>query len=260
MRLNFNKGPSVGILTLFLALIAVLVGQSTAFPTPNSLKTETLDIIETSTQYLHNLGKRFTGQTSGKIGTTGPNNSDYPSDSEIEQACNPEAGKAFVFYSNADSNLAHQFAQQNNGLIVRQTFPKRYVGKKSPQGGGKRSDEWYQDFCDRFSGVYSDKARGTVYLVTDLDAGTRDCSVWERIEKPTLMANTAVTDIVAVSSADFNRRNTIWSQTTRKRDNAGLALRALKKQASGKKFCFNWDGCGEDPSDPDGDGGEECCD
>lgn len=145
MRLNFNKGPSVGILTLFLALIAVLVGQSTAFPTPNSLKTETLDIIETSTQYLHNLGKRFTGQTSGKIGTTGPDKSDYPSDSEIEQACNPEAGKAFVFYSNADSNLAHQFAQQNNGLIVRQTFPKRYVGKKSPQGGGKRSDEWYQD-------------------------------------------------------------------------------------------------------------------
>lgn len=258
MRFNFNKSPSIGILGLFLTLIAVLVGQSTAFPTPNSLKTETLDIIETSTQHLHNLGKRFTGQVSGKIGTAGPDKSDYPSDSEIEEACNPEAGKAFVFYSNADSSLAHRFAQENNGLIVRQTFPKHYVGKK-PKGGKKRSDEWYQDFCDRFSGVFADKAKGTVYLVTDLDAGTRDCSVWERIEKPTLVANAAVTDIVAVSSADFNKRETIWSRTG-KRDNAGLALRALKKQASGKKFCFNWEGCGEDPNDPDGDGGEECCD
>ena len=257
MRLNSNKSPSVGILGLFLALVAVLVGQSTAFPTPNSPQNETLDITETSTQHLHNLGKRFTGQTSGKIGTTGPGESDYPSDSEIERACVPEADKAFVFYSNADSNKAHEFAKQNNGLIVRQTFPKRFVGKK--QDGKKRSDEWYQDFCDRFSGVFADKAKGTVYLVTDLDAGTRDCSVWERVEKPTLLENKAVTDIVAVSSADFNKRETIWSRT-QKRDNAGLALRALKKQASGQKFCFNWDGCGEDPTDPDGDGGEECCD
>lgn len=125
------------------------------------------------------------------------NKSDYPSDSEIEEACNPEAGKAFVFYSNADSSLAHRFAQENNGLIVRQTFPKHYVGRK-PKGGKKRSDEWYQNFCDRFSGAFAHKAKGTVYLVTDLDAGTRDCSVWERIEKPTLVANAAVTDIVAV--------------------------------------------------------------
>lgn len=257
MRLNFNKGPSVGILGLFLALIAFLVSQSTALPTPNSLEIQTLDTIETSTQYLHDLGKRFAGRASGKVGTAGPDTTDYPSDSEIGEACNPEAGKAFIFYSNADSNLAHQFAQANNGLIVRQTFPKGYVGKK-PNRGKKRSDEWYQDFCDRFSGVFADKAKGTVYLVTDLDAGTRDCSVWERIEKPTLLANTAVTDIVAVSSADFSKRNTIWSRTG-KRDNAGLALRALKKQTSGKKSCFNWEGCGEDPNDSDGDGGEECC-
>lgn len=43
-------------------------------------------------------------------GTGGPDESDYPNGGTISKDCRPPANEPFVFYTNPDLNLQHDFA------------------------------------------------------------------------------------------------------------------------------------------------------
>ncbi|KAL9099815.1 MAG: hypothetical protein Q9163_004738 [Psora crenata] len=61
---------------------------------------------------------------------------------------------SLVFFSNVDPTDAYKFSQtlSRPGAILRGAFLKAFVSRS------KRSDEWLQDFFDRASGFFADKA------------------------------------------------------------------------------------------------------
>ncbi|KAL8626650.1 hypothetical protein Q9189_007654 [Teloschistes chrysophthalmus] len=141
-----------------------------------------------------NLGAPTKSTDERSIGDGGPAESDYPNDDQIRGAFIPPAGP-LVFFSGLpdpqNNQAPFEFTKTVPGAtILRGAFPKAYITRK-PQGGPRRSLEWYQNFLDRASGVYTDKAveKGeTVFFVGTWDAQVRDCSIWNTIELPTLKA------------------------------------------------------------------------
>lgn len=88
--------PAVfNVLTLFLSLFL-----SATFLPKAALSSP---IAGPTSLELRNLVKRYSGSPSGKIGNTGPDTSDYPSDQDIAKAYKAPSGP-FVFFSGiADS-------------------------------------------------------------------------------------------------------------------------------------------------------------
>ncbi|MCJ1342826.1 hypothetical protein MMC31_001015 [Peltigera leucophlebia] len=130
--------------------------------------------------------------------------SDYPSDEDIAKNCKVDADKSVFFSQIGDSTPAYNFAKDNGKIIFRQAFPPKYTTKN------KRSDKWYQDFCDRFSRIFAEKSAGTVYFVAPWNEEIDDCRVWKRIEYKALVNNAAVHKIVQVNYKDFSQRKNLW--------------------------------------------------
>ena len=241
----------VNILALYLSiLLSASFFHSTALASP---------IAGTSALEPHDLFKRYSGTPTGpdpKNSNDGGPTSDYPSDSDITKAFIPPSG-AFVFFSGiGDSQAPFNYATnelKNGAVILRGAYPKGFVSRgKNP----KRSAKWFLDFLDRISGVYSDKAVAAgnrVYFVGVMDTSgnpvVADCSIWNRIELPTLIAGGI--PITFVDYSNFANTKDYPLPTT-----AGLTPPFqhgpfIQKRAVGS--CFDWDGDREDPADPDSD-------
>lgn len=179
--------------------ILLLVRLSVIFSILSYISTSLASPLAVRPTHLSSLSKRYistraNGLPSPKIGDGGPAESDYPNDDQIRGAFIPPAGP-LVFFSGLpdpqNNQAPFEFTKTVPGAtILRGAFPKAYITRK-PQGGPRRSLEWYQNFLDRASGVYTDKAveKGeTVFFVGTWDAQVRDCSIWNTIELPTLKA------------------------------------------------------------------------
>ena len=142
------------------------------------------------------LEKRYsTANLAGRQGTkSGPATSDYPSDTEIKAAFIPQKGP-YVFFSGlpnpANNPDPAKFAKTVDGAVVLiDAFPKSYTERR--YNNVERSEEWYQNFLDRISGIWADmavKEGKAVYFVGKSDAIFRKCSVWNRVELPTLKSS-----------------------------------------------------------------------
>ena len=241
------KPALLGILTLYLGFF---ISTTLAFP------------LESNALQTHALAKRFKGEPAGKQGDGGPEESDYPSDDEIRAAFIPPAGP-FVFFSglpDPQTNQApYQFSQTIDGAqILRNAFPKSYINRRY-KPNPERSEQWYQDFLDRVSGIYADKAveKGeTVYFVGLANAKVLDCSIWKRIELPTLIDGGI--SITLVDYSDFENQNDYPGTNIEMFPGGFFKSRALDgddnalaKRETG--YCFDWPGSLEDPNDPDAD-------
>ncbi|KAF2727347.1 hypothetical protein EJ04DRAFT_595306 [Polyplosphaeria fusca] len=196
------------------------------------------------------LAKRYSGTPAGKLGDGGPDTTDYPSDDEIRSVIMNVEGP-FIFFSQIGPSVpAYDFARSIGGAGIRQAFP---IGWCSQNG---RSSQWLQDFWDRGSGVYAEIVKGEVFFVAPFDNKIDRCRTWSRTELPTLMDNVNVPKITLVDYTNTENRKTIWERTPEsiaallaKREES---LHQLFKRAD-DKFCFDWDGYGDDPGDPNGD-------
>ncbi|KAL9130676.1 MAG: hypothetical protein Q9217_001203 [Psora testacea] len=238
---RFSRPALLNILTLCFGIILhTVLFQSTALAFPlaeNSLLSPGLE-------------KRYSGTPAPKEGDGGPETSDYPSDEEIRAAFIPPAGP-FVFFSglpDPQTNQApYKFSQTIPGAqILRNTFPRSYVNRRY-KPNPERSMEWYQNFLDRVSGIYADKAveaGNTVYFVGQFDGTVRDCSIWKRIELPTLRA--AGISIKLVDYSNFENQKDYPPP---------IEILPLQEedeviQLVEPEYCFDWPGDGEDPNDP----------
>ncbi|KAK2792987.1 hypothetical protein FQN51_001392 [Onygenales sp. PD_10] len=228
----------------FLGIITLLVGfllQSSLFQ-DGALASPIEDL------HARELAKRYIGTPSGKRGDGGPDASDYQSDDDIRSAYIDTEGPSVFFAQIGDSGPAYKFAKDEvGGNIFRGNFPSKWTNRNG------RSKEWYQDFADRFSGVFAEKASGEVFFVAPWDEEIEDCRVWKRIEFPTLIMNPAVSKITLVNYKDFGQRKAIWARPFF----FGPALEKRENQLQKREnVCFDWDGYGEDPSA----GGEDTLD
>ena len=226
---RLSKAAILGIVVLCLGLLL----QTNASP------------LASTSLAPRDLVRRYEGSPSGKLtgpdngGDGGPDTSDYQSDDEIAAAYVAPNG-AFVFFSGIGSSQApYQFAQtlSPTGAILRAAFPKGFITRGKPQ----RSQQWFQDFLDRTSGYFADQAVAAgnqVYFVGRFDAVVSDCSIWSRIELPTLLAGGI--GITLVDYTNFANQKDYpvpgGGFIGKKRDN---------------QYCFDWIGDQEDPADPD---------
>ena len=230
----------------FLTLISTLFLSSILFhPTTLASPVTSLSTLPRT------LSKRYQGTPAPEDGDNGPAESDYPSDDEIRAALIIPSG-SFVFFSglpNPVTNQApYQFSQTIDGAqILRNAYPKSYINRRY-KPNPERSAEWYQNFLDRASGIYADAAvaRGqTVYFVGQYDATVLDCSIWKRIELPTLIAGNI--DITLVDYSNFgNQKPYPLVGALIPREEGSLVPRTTG-------YCFDWPGTGEDANDPDVD-------
>ncbi|MCJ1423559.1 hypothetical protein MMC29_001443 [Sticta canariensis] len=232
-HLRLSKPALMKTLTLCFGIF--LLFRSTALASP---------LVENSISS-RGLERRY-DQTniSPKFGDTGPATSDYPSDDEINAAFIAPAGP-FVFFPVCPT--PKQFAQtMQDATILRMAYPKSYVNQRFKPNPA-RSIEWYQNFLDRLSGIYADKAVAagrTVYFVGDYDGTVRDCSIWRRVELPTLLAGGI--SIKLVDYGNFsNQKDYTVPDLIISRDVDG----ALEKRET--DYCFDWPGDDDDADDPD---------
>ena len=240
-----SKPAPLNTLTLLLfALFQFIAFQSTVLASP---------LAENSLS-LQSLGKRYYDKDiSPKSADTGPATSDYPSDPDIRTAFIPFQGP-FVFFSGlpnpATNQKPYDFSLTIDGAtILRNAFPKSYINmryKPNPE----RSVEWYQNFLDRASGIYADEAvkKGDrVYFVGRWDNVVEECSIWKRVELPTLLAGNV--EITLVDYSNFENQKPYPGTNVDVPSSGGRG--GLDKRLTG--YCFDWPGTGEDANDPDAD-------
>lgn len=234
---KLSKHAILNVLTLCIGIILQsLWFQSTALASPlaaNPVQSQSLE-------------KRYSGTPSPKSGSGGPKDSDYPSDDEIRAAFSQPSGP-FVFFSGLPSPQTNQrpyeFSQTIGGTIIRNTFPKSYLNQRF-KPNPIRSDEWYQNFLDRASGIFADKAveaGNTVYFVGQFDGTVLDCSIWKRIELQTLLDGGI--NIKLVDYSNFANQKDYFDSNV---IDPGFFL---SKRDTG--YCFDWPGRGDDANDPD---------
>ena len=225
-----SKAMIFNAIFLFLGILL----QATASP-----------LAETSLQ-TRTLGKRYEGTPSGKLGDGGPDTSDYQSDSDIAAAYVAPNG-AFVFFSGIqDSQAPYQFSQTLSppGSILRGAFTKGFVTRGKPQ----RSLQWFQDFLDRTSGYFADQAVAAgnpVYFVGKFNGEVNDCSIWSRIELPTLVTGGIQITLVDYTNFANQAPYPVPGGVLGRRD----ADSSLVKRDN--QYCADWQGDQEDPADPD---------
>ena len=193
------------------------------------------------------LVKRYEGTPSPKDPAIpgGPDTSPYETDAEIAAAFKAPSGP-FVFFSGiSNSQAPYNFAKTLNppGAILRNTFPNGFVTLGKPSRGG----QWFQNFLDRASGVFVDQAVAAgkpVYFVGKFDYDINSCSIWLRIELPTLRAGGIPITLVDYTNFD-NKQAYIAPVIDRRTQNGSLEKRAAQG------YCFDWQGDQEDPADPD---------
>ena len=201
--------------------------------------------------HTRDLVKRYQGSPSGKLtdpnngGEGGPDSSDYQSDDDIAAAYVAPGGP-FIFFSGIGTSQApYDFSQtlDPKGAILRAAFTKGFVTRGKPQ----RSQQWFQDFLDRTSGYFADQAVSAgnrVYFVGRFDAVVSDCSIWSRIELPTLVAGGI--SITLVDYTNFANQKDYPIPDNLLPDITGGIF---KKRDD--KYCPDWLGDQEDPADPD---------
>ena len=245
--MKLASGPSkptlLNTLTLLLyALFQLIAFQSTALASP---------LAETSLS-LPSLRERYYDKNiAPKEGDGGPDESDYPNDDEIRAAFIPFQGP-FVFFSglpNPQTNSKpYDFSQTVDGTILRNAFPKSYINQRY-KPNPVRSDQWYQNFLDRASGLYADMAVNQgkkVYFVGQWDGTVLDCSIWKRVELQTLLDGNI--EITLVDYSNFENQKPFPGTDV---DDLISDGSTLKKRLTG--YCFDWPGTGDDPNDPDAD-------
>ena len=208
-------------------------------------------LAETSLQ-TRALDKRYEGSPSGKLtdanngGPGGPDSTDYQSDDDIAAAYVAPGGP-FVFFSGIqDSQAPYNFAQtlSPQGSILRGAFSRGFVTRGKPQ----RSKQWFQDFLDRTSGYFADQAVAAgnpVYFVGKFNGEVNSCSIWSRIELPTLLAGGIQITLVDYTNFGNQKPYPIPDGVLGRRNEAGN----LEKRDD--KYCADWQGTEEDPADPD---------
>lgn len=245
---QFFKATLLNLLTLCVSLILFAsYFSSTAVASP---------VAATSDHGPHNLFKRYSGTPTGKEPekNDGGDTSDYPTDDEITAAFVPPAG-AFVFFSKMGSEVPYKYATNtlgNGAVVLSGAYPKGYVGRgKKP----KRSQAWFLDFLDRISGLYADKAVAAgnrVYFVGVWDENGNPviakCSIWNRIELPTLIAGSIPITFVDGSNVANTKDYPVPDPPV---FSPIIPRELLEKRGSG--HCFDWEGDREDPADPDSD-------
>lgn len=199
------------------------------------------------------LVRRYEGSPSGKLtnpdngGEGGPDTSDYESDDDIKGAYTAPSG-ALVFFSGIGSSQEpYNFAQtlDPKGAILRGAFPKGFITRGKPA----RSQQWFQDFLDRTSGYFADQAVAAgnrVYFVGRFDAVVSSCSIWSRIELPTLVAGGI--DITLVDYTNFGNTKDYPIPDDLQIINSGGSFPVKKRDT---QYCADWIGDQEDPADPD---------
>lgn len=244
---------SKSILTLLLVFVLqfFLISPANGAPT---LDARTPLICASSDQAARSLDKRYyadkvKGIDSTKNDAAANPNSDYPSDEDIMNSCNPSG--PLVFWSqvpDGSSKAPFSFAQSIGGSILRDAFPKGYLNRK--YNGVTRSQAWHQNFLDRASGIFADKASGEVYLVSNyaLDGNVNECRIWARVEFPSIQA-TEATKVTLVDALDFSNTKTLWVP-----DNGNTGCRrdsAIFVRDDNILACPDWNDYGDDPGDPD---------
>lgn len=225
-----NHGLSKPTLLTLLAFCLSIFLQVTASP------------LAVSSLEPQDLVKRYKGTPSEKEDPGGPETSDYSTDAEIAAAFTAPSG-SFVFFSGiSNSQAPYGFAQtlSPRGVILRNTFPDGFISRGKPP----RSKQWFQNFLDRASGFFADQAVAAgkpVYLVGKFDGDVNSCSIWVRIELPTLMAGGI--PITLVDYTNFANQKPYQAPV--------MDRRTPKGGASPQDYCFDWEGDQEDPADPD---------
>ena len=211
---------------IFILCILQFWVQSTALASP---------LVENSVQF-RSLEKRYSGTPAPKQGTGGPATSDYPSDDEIRAYYIQPSGP-YVFFSvlpNAFTNQApYNFSKTVGGTIIRNAFPTTFLNRRY-QKNPPRSDQWYQNFLDRASGIFADnavRAGKPVYFVGKFDGTVRDCSIWKRIELQTLLDGRI--SITLVDYSNFANHKPYPGKS----ENISIIFR--KRDT---KYCFDWPG------------------
>lgn len=194
-------------------------------------------------------------------GEAGPSTSPYPNDDAIIAAFQNPQGRPFVFWTELDtlgSPAARDFArtgvyqgQPVNGLLVDECFEDPNFLCTRPGDGG-----WGGNYIDRFSGIFADRSGVTVFLVTEAydQELTRACSVFLRVEAPSLMQHMIQT-VVFVDAHDFTRQKSVNLATLLARFPQEGSI--SKRDGTQLYGCNNWVGYGNDPhgscpSQPDG--------
>lgn len=202
---------SLSIKTFLTLFFAIFLQIASAAPTEcNSLSSSAASCAVDLDP--RDILKRYTGHSRGKEGSGGPDHSDYPSDADIRKAYTHPKGP-HVFYSGigSDTTDPYKFSQEVGGSILRNAFPKKYLNQE------KRSAQWLGDFWDRCSGIFAELASGEVYFVSEFTKDTvQDCSIWVRIERPTLEASADVKTITLVDRSDFKNKKVIHSKTSKR--------------------------------------------
>lgn len=218
------KTPVWKALTLFTTLLLHLtIFQLGALASPFS-------VIASDSSH---LSKRYTGDISPATGNAGPDTSNYPTDDEIKAAYITANGPT-VFYSGiGPPGPAVNFAESVGGRVLSQSFPDDYIKYQN------RGKKWYQNFIDRASGIFADKASGEVFFVSVYNNKIDLCRVWARVEYSSLLDNPQVTKITLVDYTNFQNQKRY----------PGLPQQNSKvKRSNG--YCFDWEGDAEDPIGP----------
>lgn len=99
--------------------------------------------------------------------------------------------------------------------------------------------KWYQPFLDDVCRVFARITKGTVYLVSKYPYGPEyDCSIWKRIEYPTLQENKQVTKTILVDHTNLDRQRPLW---TRQQGEIGSGFKPRRKRQTTVAPCSDAD-------------------
>lgn len=135
---------------------------------------------------------------------------DYPDDEAILAVFTaPDSGEtlAYADLGNPTIGSVEDFSADYGLKYFSMCFPPDY-GKK-----GTRSSRWYVDFFFRLNIIFFRLARGWVYLLSRAEGpreGESGCSMWFKVQFPTLRANVNVYGIMAVNVEDYEDQWIYW--------------------------------------------------
>ncbi|MCJ1465964.1 hypothetical protein MMC07_004583 [Pseudocyphellaria aurata] len=135
---------------------------------------------------------------------------DYPDDDAIAAAftgTGPDETIAYADLGDPTMGSVEDFSRVYRKKFLSMCFPRDYAKK------GSRSSRWYVDFFFRLIIIFYRLARGWVYLVSRAEGpreGESGCSLWFKVQFPTLRANTNVYGIIAVNVENYDDQWIYW--------------------------------------------------
>lgn len=219
----------IAMLSHLVGLILVFFAGVHALPLGEHSLDRSLTVrttLEGQSGGLH-LAKRYEGTPAGPTNDDGPDSSNYPGDDELRAGISNDFG-TIVFYSNTADNgqSAFDWASRHSGKSYRDVYDQSLITIAEAGPNQDRGPKWFPNFVDRFSGVLADSVtqNGQVLSRAVIIAPrnpsnsnngiVRGCSVWNRIEWGTLMANSNIQTVswIAQDNLDDSNGRTIWDR------------------------------------------------